>query len=111
MLDQTFAALSDPTRRSIVGLLAEEEMSVGEIVEQFSIAQSAISRHLNVLENAQLIQRERQGQRRICRLKAAPLSEIDEWMEGYRRHWKGALTRLQQAVVTEGRSSNEQPDV
>ena len=103
MLDQTFAALSDPTRRSILGLLAERERTVGEIVDEFAIAQSAISRHLNVLEKARLIDRQRDGQRRICRLRAAPLSEVDAWIADYRHHWKQALKRLENVVVAEQR--------
>lgn len=57
---------------------------MGEIVGQFSIAQSAISRHLKVLENAKLIKRRRDGQKRICHLSAEPLAEIDSWMELYK---------------------------
>lgn len=99
MLDQTFSALADPTRRAILGLLAESELSVGEVVEQFSIGQSAISRHLNVLENANLIERHRMGQRRICTLHAQTLSEVDDWMALYRDHWKKALKRLDKTVT------------
>ncbi|MGI9463704.1 MAG: ArsR/SmtB family transcription factor, partial [Aestuariivirgaceae bacterium] len=86
MLENTFAALADPTRRAILGLLAESELSVGELVDQFSITQSAVSRHLNVLEHANLVERRRDGQRRICALRAGPLEEVDEWMERYRTY-------------------------
>ena len=99
MLDATFAALADPTRRAILGLLAENELSVGEVVEQFPITQSAISRHLTVLENAQLIERRREGQRRICALRAEPLAEVDDWIERYRAYWGSALRRLDKAVA------------
>ena len=99
MLDQTFSALSDPTRRAILALLAERELSVGEVVEEFSIAQSAISRHLNVLERACLIERRREGQRRVCSLRAEPLAEIEDWVSIYRKHWQSALKRLDRAVT------------
>lgn len=99
MLDATFAALADPTRRAILDLLAESELSVGEVVSQFSITQSAISRHLNVLEQAHLIERRRDGQRRICSLSPDPLSEVDDWVDRYRVHWQGALKRLDRAVT------------
>lgn len=99
MLDETFAALADPTRRAILGLLAEQELSVGEVVDRFAIAQSAISRHLNVLEKARLIERRREGQRRLCSLRAGPLSEADQWMQHYRHHWREALKRLDKAVT------------
>ncbi len=99
MLDATFAALSDPTRRAILGLLSEGDLSVGEVVDRFSIAQSAISRHLNALEEARLIERRREGQRRICTLRLESLSEADAWMEHYRSQWRGALKRLDKAVT------------
>jgi DNA-binding transcriptional ArsR family regulator len=105
MLDATFAALADPTRRTIVGLLAENDRSVGELVDQFTMTQSAISRHLDVLEKARLIHRRREGQRRICSLRAEPLSELDAWMAHYRRHWQGALARLNKAVANKKKSS------
>ncbi|WP_299623779.1 helix-turn-helix transcriptional regulator [Pelagibius sp.] len=98
MLDTTFAALSDPTRRSILDLLAERDHSVGELVEQFPITQSAVSRHLNVLEQADLIERRREGQRRLCALRTGPLSEVDHWMERYRRMWTEKMKRLDKAV-------------
>lgn len=99
MLDTTFAALADPTRRSILGLLAERERSVGEVVDQFAIAQSAISRHLSVLENARLIARRREGQRRICTLRPEALCEVDDWIQLYREQWQQALSRLDRTVA------------
>ena len=98
MLDTTFAALSDPTRRGILALLAEREHSVGELVEQFPITQSAVSRHLNVLEQASLIGRRRDGQRRFCALRSEALAEVDLWMERYRRMWDGKMRRLDKAL-------------
>lgn len=98
MIDATLSALADPTRRAILGLLFDNEMSVGEVVDNFSIGQSAISRHLNVLENAELIERRREGQRRICSLHAAPLSDVDEWIQQYRIYWQDALKRLEKTV-------------
>ncbi len=104
MLDTTFSALADPTRRNILSLLAERERSVGEVVDQFSLAQSAISRHLNVLENAQLIERRREGQRRICVLRVEALAEVDNWMEHYRSQWQQALSRLDRTVARKSKS-------
>ncbi len=98
MLNATFSALSDPTRRAIVGLLADNELSVGEVVDEFDLTQSAISRHLDVLENAGLIARRREGQRRVCTLSAEPLEELHEWLEGYRRFWTGSLRRLDKTL-------------
>lgn len=100
MLDQTLSALSDPTRRAIIGLLADKELSVGEVVENFELTQSAISRHLDVLENAQLVVRRRDGQRRVCSLNAEPLAELSEWLSGYRRFWNASFSRLDRAAAS-----------
>ena len=99
MLDATLSALADPTRRAILGLLAEQELSVGEVVDEFSITQSAITRHLNVLEQANLIERRRDGQRRICTLRAEPLVEVSDWVNRYQVHWSAALKRLDKVVT------------
>jgi DNA-binding transcriptional ArsR family regulator len=72
-LSSTFAALADPTRRAILARLAEGDASVGEIAAPFAISLPAVSRHLKVLETAQLIVREKDAQWRRCRLDAAPL--------------------------------------
>ena len=104
MLNETFSALAAPTRRAILGLLAESELSVGEVVDHFDIAQSGISRHLNVLEDAKLIHRRREGKRRVCCLNPQSLSEVDAWIEPYRQHWNEALTRLEKTVTKRRRA-------
>src|ERR1044072_7328971 len=94
MLDATFAALADPTRRAILARLAMGEASVMELAAPFSMSQPAISKHLKVLEHAGLISRGREAQRRPCRLEAKPLAEADKWLEGYRRFWEESFQRL-----------------
>src|SRR5262245_29417492 len=94
VLDATFAALADPTRRAILGRLAQGEASVAELVEPFAMTQPAISKHLKVLERAGLISRSRERQRRPCRLEAKPLAEAGEWLEGYRQFWEGRFQHL-----------------
>ena len=93
-LSQTFAALADPTRRAILARLAKGEASVMELAEPFDVSQPAISRHLQVLERAGLISRTRDGQRRPCRIEAAPLAEANGWLEEYRRIWEANFGRL-----------------
>ena len=93
-LDDTFAALADPTRRAILARLAEGEASVMELAEPFDVSQPAISKHLQVLERAGLISRSRDGQRRPCRIEAAPLAEANGWLEEYRRIWEANFGRL-----------------
>ena len=93
-LDATFAALADPTRRAILARLIQGEASVMELAEPFAMSQPSISKHLKVLENAGLISRGRDAQRRPCRLEAKPLAEANDWLERYRKIWEGNFQRL-----------------
>jgi DNA-binding transcriptional ArsR family regulator len=93
-LDATFAALADPTRRAILARLAQGEASVNELATPFDMSQPAISKHLRVLEQAGLISRSRDAQRRPCRLEAKPLAEADEWLQRYRQFWEANFGRL-----------------
>ena len=93
-LSLTFAALADPTRRSILSRLAEGEATVGELAEPFSVSLPAISRHLKVLERAGLIVRRREAQSRPRRLEADPLDEALEWIQSRKRTWEARMDRL-----------------
>ena len=93
-LDATFAALADPTRRAILARLASGEASVAELAAPFAISQPAVSKHLKVLERAGLVSRGRDAQRRPRRLEAAPLKQVAEWAENYRRFWDASYARL-----------------
>jgi len=94
VLNTTFAALADPTRRAIIARLASGEASVAELAEPFAISQPAISKHLKVLERAGLISRGQDAQRRPRRLEAKPLAEVTEWLERYREFWEANYQRL-----------------
>jgi DNA-binding transcriptional ArsR family regulator len=93
-LSTTFAALSDATRRAILGRLASGECTVTELAEPFAMSMPAVSKHLRVLERAGLITRGRDAQWRPCRLQAAPLKDVAAWTERYREIWEGRLDRL-----------------
>jgi DNA-binding transcriptional ArsR family regulator len=93
-LTSTFAALADPTRRAILGRLAEGEATVNELAEPFPISGQAVSKHLKVLERAGLITRGRTGQLRPSRLQAAPLKDAADWLQTYRRFWEESFDRL-----------------
>ena len=93
-LSQTFAALADPTRRAVLSRLAKGEASVGELARPFDISLPAVSRHLKVLEQAQLIERETDAQWRLCRIRGRPLREAHAWIERYRRFWEERLDQL-----------------
>lgn len=93
-LSTTLSALADPTRRAILARLASGERSVNEIAAPFKMSLPAVSKHLKVLERAGLIARGRDAQWRPCRLNAAPLKHVSDWVERYRTFWEGALDRL-----------------
>jgi DNA-binding transcriptional ArsR family regulator len=86
--------LADPTRRAILTRLARGECSVTELAEPFAISLPAVTKHLKVLESAQLITRGRHAQWRPCRLDARPLRDVALWVEPYRRLWDERLDRL-----------------
>ncbi len=93
-LSTTFAALADPTRRAILARLSKSEASVTDLAKPFDMSLPAVSKHLQVLERAGLIDRGREAQWRPARLNARPLKEADEWVERYRRHWEESFERL-----------------
>ncbi|QDT96458.1 ArsR/SmtB family transcription factor [Gimesia aquarii] len=93
-LDETFFALSDPTRRAIIAHLADGDSTVAELSEPFSVSAPAISKHLRVLERAGLLTQERDGRARRCHLMPEPLKEAAEWVEKYQRFWEGKLDQL-----------------
>jgi len=93
-LDHTFAALADPTRRAILARLALGEATVGELAEPFDVSLPAISKHLKVLETADLIIREKRAQQRVCRLRPEALKTASDWIEQNRRMWEERFDRL-----------------
>ncbi len=97
-LSLTLAALADPTRRAILSRLAAGEATVNELAAPFSVTLPAISRHLKVLERAGLISRSRTAQWRPCRLEAAPLAEVADWVERYRVFWNDGFDRLDEQL-------------
>ena len=95
-LDNLFAALADPTRRAIIDrLLARGELSVGEIAAPFDISTPAITRHLQVLERAGLIERRVERQWRYVRVRANALAPMESWLSRQRQHWSAALDRME----------------
>jgi len=93
-LDATFKALADPTRRAILARLARGEASVSELAEPFDISQPAISKHLKILERAELISVGQDAQRRPRRIEARPLVEASAWIESCREVWEANFERL-----------------
>ena len=93
-LSTTFSALADPTRRAILARLAHGAATVKDLSAPFEMSGPAVSKHLRVLEHAGLIQRGREAQWRPRTLDAAPLKEVAEWAESYRRFWDPSFQRL-----------------
>ncbi|MGN6561943.1 MAG: ArsR/SmtB family transcription factor [Thermomicrobiales bacterium] len=91
----TFAVLAEPTRRRILDLLRERERSVGELVTTLDLSQPGVSKHLRVLRAAGLVAVRQEAQRRWYTLDAAPLAEVDAWLQPYRRLWADRLDALE----------------
>jgi DNA-binding transcriptional ArsR family regulator len=94
LLDATFAALADPTRRAILERLAAGEATVSELAEPFDMSLPAISKHLKVLQQAGLVEQGRQAQWRPCRLRPQPLQEVAMWIAQYREFLGQSYDRL-----------------
>ena len=93
-LSATLSALADPTRRGILARLATGEANVSELAAPYDMSMAAVSKHLKVLEKAGLISRGKEAQWRTCRLEAAPMQEVADWVGNYRRFWEESLDRL-----------------
>ncbi|SIT43120.1 Transcriptional regulatory protein [Paraburkholderia ribeironis] len=106
VLDRTFAALSDPTRRALLARLSQHDLSVSELAEPFAMSLPAVMKHLDVLSGAGLITRSKTGRTVACRLCAGPMEEAIEWLSRYQRFWSESLDRLA-AFVEEEPASRE----
>jgi DNA-binding transcriptional ArsR family regulator len=100
-LDSVFHALADSTRRSILRDITRAEKTVGEIAQPYSMSLAAVSKHLDVLERASLIRRERKGSCRMVRLNPDRLRAAQEWLAYYERFWTNSLDRLQSLLESE----------
>jgi DNA-binding transcriptional ArsR family regulator len=94
-LSTTLAALSDPTRRSILTRLANGPATVGELAGPFRMSQQAVSKHLAFLERARLVEKRRKGRRHVCTLRPVPFKEVADWVEHYRAFWEASFERLE----------------
>jgi DNA-binding transcriptional ArsR family regulator len=103
MLDQVYGAIADPTRRAILGILAEGEINVGGLAERFPISLNGVSKHIKVLERAGLVERTVQGREHRLRLNAEPLQEASIWLEHYRRFWGARLGALEAFLLKKER--------
>ena len=108
-LDHTFGALADPTRRAILARLASGEATVGELAAPFEISLPAISRHLKVLEAAELITNQREGKHRRIALRPETLTKAADWLDFHRRFWSGGLDRLDEHLKQKAKPKEPKP--
>jgi len=106
-LDATFAALSDPTRRAILARLSQGESSVSELAEPFDVSLPAVLKHVHVLERAGLVEHEKEGRVRRCRLKAQPLRQAMSWLDHYRNFWEVRLDALERHLLARERRTQD----
>src|SRR5216684_5793542 len=110
VLDRTFAALADPTRRALLARLGREDtISVSELAQPFAMSLPAIMKHLDVLSDAGLIAREKTGRTVACRLTAQPMEQAMDWLNRYQRFWSESLDRLAAFVEEEQWPPNQIP--
>jgi DNA-binding transcriptional ArsR family regulator len=105
MLDQVYGAIADPTRRAILGILAEGEVNVGSLAKRFPISLNGVSKHVKVLERAGLVDRTVQGREHRLRLNAEPLREASMWLEHYRTFWDTRLAALEAFLLKKERGA------
>ena len=105
MLDQVYDAIADPTRRAILGVLAEGETNVGTLAERFPMSLNGVSKHVKVLERAGLVERSIQGREHRLRLNAEPLREASMWLEHYRAFWDVRLAALEAFLLKKEREA------
>lgn len=95
-----FEVLAEPNRRRILDLLRVRERPVGDLVEQLGVSQPGVSKHLRVLRDAGLVEVRSEAQRRVYRVRAEPLQELDAWLEPYRQMWSASLDDLERHLDT-----------
>ena len=110
ILDRTFAALADPTRRALLARLqARDTLSISELAQPFDMSLPAVMKHLDVLTDAGLIAREKTGRVVACRLTAKPMEQAMEWLNRYARFWSDNLDRLAAFVEEDTSWPHHQP--
>lgn len=91
-----FQAIADPTRREIIGLLAQQSLNLNTIAEQFDVTRQAVSLHVKILQECGLIVIKQQGRERYCEAKLEGLNEVSQWIAQYKEHWEKKFDSLEQ---------------
>ena len=95
MRRDVFQAIADPTRRKIIGMIAQQSLNLNAVADNFNISRPAISRHIKILSECGLITIRQQGRERYCEAKLQKLNEVEKWIEQYRVFWTGKLNALE----------------
>lgn len=102
-----FQAIADPTRRAIIGLIALQAMTPNAIAENFNTTRQAVSKHLRILTECELVKQECQGREIHYSLEIEKMKEIDQWLEQYRKIWETRFNQLDQVLLTIKKQKNE----
>jgi DNA-binding transcriptional ArsR family regulator len=103
-----FEAVAEPTRRTVLELLADRERTAGELVEAFPLlTQPSVSRHLRILRESRLVDVRAEGTRRVYSLRPAALGDLDRWLDRYRHFWSGQLDALEGHLDAKARSARK----
>lgn len=106
-VQNAFRALSDPTRRTILLHLGEQDMTIGEVCGHFDMTRAAVKKHLTILEEGALISVHPRGRERVNRLEPMALKSAADWLNHFNRYWDERLAQLQQAVEAEDAKNNQ----
>ncbi len=96
MRRDVFQAIADPTRREILGMIAEEPLNVNSVAEHFDVSRTAIYKHIKILIECGLVDVQQKGRERYCEAKLEKLGEVSDWVEQYRKLWTQKLDSLEQ---------------
>ncbi|SRR5690606_34431008 len=100
MRRDVFQAIADPTRRAIIALIALKAMTPNAIAENFNSTRQAVSKHLKILVECELVKQEQQGREIYYSLEIEKMKEIDKWLEQYRKIWENRFSQLDQLLTT-----------
>jgi DNA-binding transcriptional ArsR family regulator len=107
MKRDVFQAIADPTRRAIIALIALQAMTPNAIAENFHTTRQAISKHLRILTECELVKQEQQGREIYYSLEILKMKEIDDWLEQYRKIWESRFDQLEDVLATINRKRGE----
>ncbi|MEX2335654.1 MAG: metalloregulator ArsR/SmtB family transcription factor [Fulvivirga sp.] len=102
-----FQAIADPTRRAILVLIASQSMTPNALAEQFDTTRQAVSKHIKILNECELVKQEKVGREIYYQLKIDKMKEIDQWLEQFRQHWENRFNQLDQVLINLKSNENE----